>query len=383
MLSIIVFWSSWVLIIYSYLFFPLIIDILARLINKKNTQPNEKSLPHVSIVISAYNESKFINNKILNLLSIDYPHEKISFFIGSDGSNDDTVEIIKSFQDSRIYLYAFNERRGKISVLNDLVSRVKSHSQAEILVMSDANTMFSSDAVRRLVDPFRDPKVGCVSGEVVLEQEGGVSGEGFYWKYESWIKRNESKLGFLIGCNGGIFALRRDLYEPLPPSIIVEDFVITLRLLEKGWKIVFEPDARGTEPPCTSTKAEMVRKIRIGAGNFQALTLTYRLLSPRYGLRSFAYWGHKVLRWFVPLLFLVGLMANISLAGNNFYLLLLLFQLLGATISIISYKTKSSTELPKPIKLINYFYLMNYALLCGLFRFIFGTQRVTWEKSAR
>ena len=134
-------------------------------------------------------------------------------------------------------------------------------TNADIVVMSDANTMFAPDAIRRLVRHFEEPSVGCVSGELLLEQNGGVSGEGLYWKYENWIKRNESRLGFLIGCNGGIYALRPELYDPLPSSTIVDDFVISMRVLEKGYQVVLDPTARAVEPPCPSAKAEMIRKM--------------------------------------------------------------------------------------------------------------------------
>jgi cellulose synthase/poly-beta-1,6-N-acetylglucosamine synthase-like glycosyltransferase len=253
---------------------------------------------------------------------------------------------------------------------------------ADIVVMSDANTMYGPDAVRKLIGPFLDPKVGCVSGELALEQHGGVSGEGLYWKYEGWIKRNESRLGFLIGCNGGIFAIRRELYEPLPASTIVEDFVLSMRILEGGHEIRFVPDARATEPACASSRAEMVRKIRIGAGGFQALSLTRPLLSPKYGLRSFAYWGHKVLRWFVPHALIAALVSNLFLFGSRTYAALLVGQIAGALIGFLAYHARPGRGLPRWTRPISYFYLMNFALLRGFIRFLTGTQRVTWDRAA-
>jgi cellulose synthase/poly-beta-1,6-N-acetylglucosamine synthase-like glycosyltransferase len=247
--------------------------------------------------------------------------------------------------------------------------------------MSDANTMFAPDAIRKLARHFVDPQVGCVSGELLLEHEGGVSGEGLYWKYEGWIKRNESRLGFLIGCNGGIYALRRALYQPLPTSTIVDDFVLSMRVLEQGYRVCFEPEARATEPAAASARAEMVRKIRIGAGGFQALGLTRRLLHPRYGASAFAFWGHKVLRWCVPLLFLAALVANVALVGVGFYQAVLGLQLVGVLVAGRAYTLRAGRVLPRWTRPISYFYLMNFALLCGFFRFVFRTQRVTWERA--
>jgi cellulose synthase/poly-beta-1,6-N-acetylglucosamine synthase-like glycosyltransferase len=243
--------------------------------------------------------------------------------------------------------------------------------------------MFAPDAVRRLIHHFQDKRVGCVSGELLLEQDGGVSGEGLYWKYEGWIKRNESRLGFLVGCNGGIFAMRRSLYEPLPATTLVEDFVMTVRLVERGHQVLFEPQARATEPACPSARAEMVRKVRIGAGGFQALGLTCGLLHPRHGLRAFAYLGHKVLRWLVPLFLVIALTANLTLLAHPFYQCLLGLQLLSGGVAAWAYNARPGTQLPSWTRPISYFYLMNYALLCGFFRFLFRTQRVTWDRLAR
>jgi cellulose synthase/poly-beta-1,6-N-acetylglucosamine synthase-like glycosyltransferase len=237
--------------------------------------------------------------------------------------------------------------------------------------MSDANTHYSPHAIRSLIAHFQDPAVGCVSGELSLENKGGVSGEGLYWRYEGWIKRNEGKLGFLIGCNGGIFALRRSLYARLPSSTIIEDFVLTLRVLEQGYKVHFEPNAQATEPPCASARAEMVRKIRIGAGGWQALGLTSSLLHPRYGCCAFAFWGHKVFRWLVPFFLGVAFITNCLLYAQPFTLLF----------AVWAYHAPFGKSLPKWARPFSYFYLMNYALFCGFLRFVFGTQRVTWERA--
>jgi len=376
------FWAAWALIIYTYFVFPVLLAVFARLFGAKDEQKPEhagEELPRVAMVVAAYNEGGVVSAKLENTWKLDYPADRFTLVVGSDGSSDDTEPLLEACSDPRLQRHLFQERRGKISVLNDLLR----NTDADIVVMSDANTMFAPDAVRKLVAHFRDPQVGCVSGELSLERDGGVSGEGLYWKYEGWIKRNESRLGFLIGCNGGIFALRPELYEPLPPSTVVEDFVLTMRVLQRGYRVEFEPEARATEPACPSARAEMVRKVRIGAGGFQALGLTAALLHPRFGLCAFAYWGHKVLRWFVPLFLLIALGSNISLVSNQFYAVLLALQLGGAGIASLAYHARPGMELPKWTRPISYFYLMNFALFCGLLRFMFRTQRVTWERVSR
>jgi cellulose synthase/poly-beta-1,6-N-acetylglucosamine synthase-like glycosyltransferase len=389
LIAAIVFWSMLGIVAYTYCVFPVLLAVLARLRAGKNgvedlgaaeVEAREK-LPKVTMVVAAYNESAVLRAKLANTLGIDYPADRFELLIGSDGSEDSTAEILEAHAgaegEPRIRYRLFAQRRGKISVLNDLLAEVDS----EIVVMSDANTMFAPDAILQLVRHFADPRVGCVSGQLSLDQDGGVSGEGLYWRYEGWIKRNESRLGFLIGCNGGIFALRRELYEPLPTSTIVEDFVLTLRVLEGGHLVILESEARATEPACVSSRAEMVRKIRIGAGGWQALGLNRALLHPRFGLRAFAFWGHKVLRWLAPCFLTVALLANIALATVPFYGVLLGLQALGLIVAALAYIAGDKRPLPRWTRPASYFYLMNYALFCGLLRFVLKKQSVTWDRA--
>jgi len=372
----IVFWSAWILILYTYVVFPVLLAAFARFKRRYSGEPaaSGTELPRVAMVVAAFNEAHVLAGKLENTWELDYPSDRFQILIGSDGSDDGTEGILSDCHDPRLRKFLYQKRRGKISVLNSVMAEVN----ADIVVMSDANTMFAPDSLRKLIAHFADPKVGCVSGELRLEQEGGVSGEGLYWKYESWIKRNESRLGFLIGCNGGIFAIRRELYEPLPASTIVEDFVLSMRILERGYRVHFEPAARAVEPPCVSSKAEMVRKIRIGAGGFQALSLTRSLLHPRFGFRAFAFWGHKVLRWLVPVFLGVAIASNVLLIGMPVYPVLLAAQLAGACIAYWAYRSSTTPRWTRPI---SYFYLMNFALLCGLVRYLKGTQRVTWDRA--
>jgi cellulose synthase/poly-beta-1,6-N-acetylglucosamine synthase-like glycosyltransferase len=384
-----VFWTAWALVFYAYGIYPLLVAGLSRAFGERRpAYPKEildTDLPRVAMVVAAYNEIGVIEDKLANTWKLDYPEEKFRLWVGSDGSGDGTAEVLKSTSHPRLNAFPFEARRGKMAVLNDLMSRV----DADLVVMSDANTMYAPDAVRKLVRHFTDPRIGCVSGVLSLDQGGGVSGEGLYWKYEVWIKRNESRLGFLVGCNGGIYALRRELYEPLPESTIVDDFVLTMRVLEKGFKIRLDTEARATEPPCPSARAEMVRKIRIGAGDFQALSLTRALLHPRHGWKALGFWSHKVMRWLVPFFLLAALIANLGLIatqgwpGSRFYLVLLALQLAGAGVSYWAYNARPGQKVPKWTRPISYFYLMNYALFCGFIRFLFRTQRVTWERMAR
>jgi cellulose synthase/poly-beta-1,6-N-acetylglucosamine synthase-like glycosyltransferase len=381
-MSLVLFWTAFGLISYTYMVFPVLLAALARISGSRMTESpgcaRDIDLPHLTMIVAAHNEEGVLAAKLANTWQIDYPRAKFEILIGSDGSDDETVSILKSITDQRLRFFAFADRRGKISVLNDLLKAADS----DIVVMSDANTMFAPDALRKLVGHFGDDRVGCVSGELSLEQAGGVSGEGLYWKYEGWIKHNESRLGFLIGCNGGIFALRRALYDPLPASTIIEDFVLTLRVIEKGYQVRFERAARAVEPACESSRAEMTRKIRIGAGGWQALGLTRAVLHPHYGAAAFAFWGHKVLRWLIPHFYLVGLAANFGLLHVPFYSVCLAVQACAALVALYAYCARGRS-LPRFLRPVSYFYLMNYALGVGFLRFVFRTQRVTWERGVR
>jgi cellulose synthase/poly-beta-1,6-N-acetylglucosamine synthase-like glycosyltransferase len=235
--------------------------------------------------------------------------------------------------------------------------------------------------VKKLVRHFADERIGCVCGELVLESpHGGGSGEGIYWKYETMLKRLESACGFLLGATGGIFAIRRTLFPPLPTETIVEDFVTGMKVLENGYQVRYEPEAGAREYTEATMRDEMRRKSRIGAGGFQAIGMTAGMLLPSRGLPAVGYWSHKILRWFVPFLMLGALTANAFLAAQPPWTWILAAQLAGYVIALYGFVAGRSA--PKLIRPLSYFLLMNFALLIGFFRYVRGTQRVTWDRGA-
>ncbi len=387
-LLIIVFFSAWALIAYTYCGFPLLIALLSRFGSACGSAAGEwaeDDLPRVAVVVAAHNEERFIAAKLANTWQLDYPADRLTLLIGSDGSSDFTAKLLQDAQHPCLHTYLFDVRRGKVSVVNDLMAQV----DADIVILSDANTMLAADSVRKLVRHFLDPEVGCVNGALALEHGGGVSGEGLYWNYELWIKTNESRLGFVIGCYGGILALRPELYRPMPPTTIVEDFVLTLRIMEMGRIVRFDPEAHATEPASASSRAEWDRKVRIGAGDYQALAMTRRMLHPRYGLRAFSYFSHKVLRWCVPFFLLCAFLSSAVIAGLHRFspaapsTWALTAQAIGIVFSAVVYRLPDGCRPPAWTRPISFFYLMNFGLLCGFVRWAGGRQPVTWKQATR
>ena len=321
-----VFWLSAGLVFYAYAGYPVLIWLLSLRAGRPAGGPvvDDADLPSVSLLIAAYNEEEVIGGQVRSALALDYPREKFEVVVGSDGSTDGTAAAVRRHADPRVRLLDYTRRRGKASVLNSAVLEL----EGEIVVLSDANTRIDPGAVRRLVRWFRDPAVGAVCGRLVLtDPRTGRNVDGIYWRYETFLKRCESRLGALLGANGAIYAIRRSLFEPIPPGTIVDDFVIPLLArLRTGCAIVYDGEAVAREETPPDVGSEFHRRARIGAGGFQSIGLLWRLLDPRQGWVAFTFFSHKVLRWTCPFC-LVGLaVSNVLLAGQPLYRALLLGQ---------------------------------------------------------
>jgi len=306
----------------------------------------------------------------------------MQIIIASDGSTDGTNQIVREFARQGVILLEFRERRGKINVLNEAVSK----ANGEIIVFSDANTMFASDAVKKLVRHFGQPSIGCVCGQLHFQcSEGSRTGEleGFYWKFETMLKKIEGSRGSLLGANGGIYALRKSLYEPCPSNTIVEDFVIPMKILQRGYRVIYDPEAKATEVVVTHIIQEMARRIRIGAGDFQALFMLLSMLNPLRGFSALAFFSHKVLRWFAPFLLILIFVTNMFLLQQDFYFYFFVIQLGFYLFALIG---RFLTRIGRYVKLFSlsyYFVSMNIALLIGFFKYITASQKVAWERTER
>jgi cellulose synthase/poly-beta-1,6-N-acetylglucosamine synthase-like glycosyltransferase len=376
----IVFWVSVALLLYVYVGYPVLIRAWARL--RPRTVHRDTIEPRVSVLLAAHDEGHRIAERIANLASLDYPAERIEILIGSDGSTDDTVARARAEAGPTIRVFEFPNRRGKAAVLNDLAR----HARGEILVMADARQRFDPGAVRGLVRAFADPEVGAVSGELILTEDGTAAaaggGVGFYWRYEKLIRRSESEVDSIVGATGAIYAIRRDLFEPLPPDTVLDDVLCPLRIVRRGKRVVFEPRARAYDRVAASAEEEFARKVRTIAGNFQLLASQPWLLDPRANRLWFQTVSHKGLRLLSPLLLLAAFTASIPLVAEHaVYATALagqgvMYALAGAGAAVRNQHLKVRM-LIVPFT----FCMMNWATIVALTRLARGGQSVAWDKA--
>lgn len=379
----IVLWISLGLIAYSYFLYPVLIGLCARLKGKRTAANNigeDRDWPFVSLVIAAYKEEQVIRERIENALAFDYPADRYEVLIGCDGDLDGTGAIVRSYDDARIRLLQFPQRRGKPSVLNDCVPA----SRGSLVAFSDANTFWKPDALMRLVQHFDDPQVGGVCGQLLLTDPAtGENVDGLYWRYENYLKRCEGRVGALLGANGAIYAIRRELWQPIPANSIVDDFLIGMRIHLQRLRFEFEELAIAEEESAPTMGAEFNRRTRIGAGGFQSLVWLSSLLNPLRGTVALAFWSHKVLRWFCPHLMIAALVANISLWQHPAYIALLCAQGAFYGLALLG-RYIPGTGLPiRLLRLTTMFTSMNLALLVGFFRWLRNAQSGAWVRTAR
>ena len=391
MLLAILFWLAVGCIVHAYVIYPLLLIALDAVAqarsawgylggNERRHPPAQIGLPSVSVLIAAYNEASCIGQRIENLLSQDYPADKLEILVGSDESDDDTDAIVQRYAVRGVKL-SRARRCGKAGVLNRLVSL----ASGEVLVMTDANTQFERDAIRRLVQPLRGEDVGLVCGRLRLHPPAGApAAEGSYWELESLLKLYESRRGCVMGANGGIYAVRKHLFPPLPVGTVVDDFVAALRVLEAGAEVRYEPEAVAHEEAAPDHAGEYRRRVRIAAGCFRALSAHRDLLSPRHGFTAFALWSHKVLRWFVPHAMVVALAANLWLSRTSvFFAALLAAQIAGYALAALGLLGASPRAVRALADAAAHFVEMNAALLVGFVRYSRGTQGQTWARTDR
>lgn len=381
----ILFWLSVLLLFHTYIIYPVILSVLSGTGKKDRiTYSGDDDLPVVSVIISAFNEEDVIAGKIESIYDTGYPHDKLEVLVGSDASDDRTVEILNELarSHSSLKVFDFKERRGKGNVVNDLVK----NAGGSILVLTDANVMFDKDTLFRMIRHFKDERIGLVDTNMVnrgMTDEGISYQEKAYISREVKIKNNEGRLwGAMMGPFGGCYAIRKEDFPGVPPNFLVDDFYINMKIFEKGKLAVNDIDARVYEDLPDKLSVEFRRKVRIGTGNWQNLRTFRKLLfSSRYG---FAFWSHKVIRWIGPFLMIIALVTNIFLVfRNDFYYLPLAFQLLLMLIPFLDALLKKMKIHVRPFRLVTHFYFMNIALLAGCFRSMGTISSGVWERTSR
>lgn len=388
-------WISIAGVVHSYVLYPYLLKLLWWLRGTKVDKPADVpgTWPQVSVLMSVYNEEAVIDEKLENLAALDYPVEQLRIYIGSDASSDTTNAIIADKNLPNLVFFPFEQRRGKPSVLNDLVRAIQGGqpcSPEHLLLITDANVMLAPDTLQRLARHFSDPHIGLVDTHMhpTGMRAAGISrSERYYISKEVWIKHLEGQLwGTMIGPFGGCFAMRANLFEPIPPNYLVDDFYLAMQVFSKGKKAINDLDAHAFEAVSHSIKEEYRRKARISAGNFQNLRHFRRLWWPPTSPLAFAFFSHKVLRWWGPFLILLAWSSTaiLALLGNQLYgwlfLLITLGLLLPILIDILFNYLKINWLF---LRSLRYFSLMNLALLKGYWRFRKGIQKGSWEPPKR
>ncbi|MBC7387954.1 MAG: glycosyltransferase family 2 protein [Opitutaceae bacterium] len=373
---------------YAYLGYGIVIYILDKL--KKALFPksrytyDDSFTPNVTLLIAAYNEADFIEQKLQNCFQLIYPKDKLEIFFVTDGSDDATPDIISRYPNVKL----FHEpgRAGKINAVNRIMPFVKT----PVVIFCDANTLLNPDALSKMARHFSNPKVGCVAGEkkvLTKEKDSAAAGEGIYWKYESFLKKLDSSFNTVVGAAGELFAMRTELFHATEKNAIIEDFVISLRIAGNGYKVVYEPEAYAMESSSANVQEELKRKIRICAGGIQSIVWLAYLLNPfKYGWLTFQYISHRVLRWsLVPLFMLFLIPLNIILAKEygGIYAVILLGQLIFYSAALIGWFLEHRSIKVKALFVPYYFFIMNYAVFLGFKRYIKGQQSVLWERAKR
>jgi cellulose synthase/poly-beta-1,6-N-acetylglucosamine synthase-like glycosyltransferase len=376
-----VFWICVAAVAYTYAIYPALIFFFSRVFGRPPEPPqiDECNLPTVALLIAAHNEEAVIEERIANALELDYPADRFQIVIASDHSDDRTVEIARRYGD-RVRVFDFPVRQGKAATLNSAIQLIDS----EIIVLSDANTWTDRMAARNLVRWFADASVGAVCGRLILTDPDGVANvDGLYWRYETFLKKCESRLGALLGSNGGICAIRRNTFVPMPPTTIVDDFVMPLLAkLRHGCSIVYDPGAVGHEETPAQLRQEFHRRVRIGAGGFQAIAMLWKLLNPLRGWIAFTFFSHKVMRWLCPFFMCGGLISS-ALLGNSFYRQALIVQAGFYAVSLIVGAIPTRLRAIKPLRLTTMFTAINAALMLGFFKWAGGMQRGVWHRTER
>lgn len=390
----IIFWVFLFIIFYAYVGYGILLFFLVRikrLFVKKKGIYDPSYEPEVTLFVAAYNEKDYVDEKVKNSFSLEYPQEKVKQVWVTDGSDDGTPDMLQKYTDRGVEVYHEDARGGKIGAMNRGLAFVKT----PIVIFSDGNTNLGHESIRRIVNMFSDPKVGCVSGEKRIyekDSDSAAGTEGIYWKYESTLKKWDAELYSVVGAAGELFAIRTDLYKHVEKDTLLDDFIISLRVAMKGYTIQYDPEAYAIETSSANVKEELKRKIRISAGGIQSIVRMAPLLNIfKYGTLSFQYISHRVLRWtLAPLGLLILLITNLFITVQegffNFesiFTWLMWGQFIFYAAALLGWFFENRQIKVKILFIPYYFFIMNLSVYLGFKRYIKGNQSVKWERAQR
>lgn len=383
----VLFWLSIAVVFYAFLGYGVILYFLVKLkgfFTSNSPASFSENWPEVSLVIPCYNEADVLRIKAENSLALDYPKSKYKVVFITDGSTDNFREVLAEYP--QVEILHEDRRAGKTAAENRAMTQIKS----PFVVFTDANTLLNKMALKNILRHFSSEKVGCVSGEkrVLMEsaESASAAGEGMYWKYESFLKKLDSSLYSAVGAAGELVAFRASLYQTLSEDTILDDFMQSMLIASKGYKIVYEPEAYAMETGSDSIPEELKRKIRISAGGWQSMKRLFFQITPfSQPLLFFQYLSHRVLRWTItPFLLMFIFIFNLFLWTQGWvYQLLMIGQILFYLAAGLGYFLENRKLRIKVLFIPFYFCLMNYAVVAGLIRFLKGSQKSTWEKAKR
>jgi len=371
-----IFWSALLIVAYTYVGYTALIPAIALFFRKPVAYGDIE--PRVTFLITAYNEEKNIRAKLEQVLSLDYPHDSLEVMVASDGSTDRTDDIVREFGERGVILKRVEGRVGKTATQNEAVKV----ATGEVIIFSDATTVYEKDAIRKIVRNYGDPEVGAVSGRYeYVNPTGAPVGTGtiLFWKYENFIKSMQTRIRTITGCCGCIYSVRRSAYVPLPPDII-SDLVEPLKIIESGYRVVFEPEAVAYEETTEKPAEEFGMRVRVITRAMRGILYVKSLLNPfRYPFVSFQLISHKVLRWMIPFFLIALLVSNAFLLGYWFYKLSLGLQLsfyLTALAGLVADRIGRKCRL---FAIPLYFCVVNAASMVAFTKTLKGQKMVTWE----
>ncbi|MDQ1363705.1 MAG: glycosyltransferase family 2 protein, partial [Pseudomonadota bacterium] len=367
-----------------YILYPAAVILLQKLVADKHIRfiRNPGYNPTVSFIIAAYNEERVIERKIQNTLLLDYPEDKLQIIVVSDGSSDKTPEIAGKYASKGVISMHDPRRAGKSAALN----RACEQANGEILIFSDANNDYEKNAIRLLVRHFADDRVGAVTGCKHIYTNAdrqSAKGDGLYWKYESRIKSAESHLGSITAAEGEILAVRHSLFTPIPSGYINDDAAITFNIVKKGYRVLYDIDAKAYEEASKDLMEDFHVKVRMATGGYQTMASEFFYLFPPRSLFAFSFLSHKVLRWLTAHFMILILLSSFALSTMPLVRLFLFFQLAFYTLAFYGWMRRSNPSLPSIVYIIMYFTSMNLAMFVGFIKFILGKRSVNWRKAER